>query len=150
MLTADDVLSAIRRLGLPTAQVEGPAYALVNLDTTFFTSPETIDRRLTIIGYQVDVHVEPVEFTWTWGDGTSTVTSTPGRPYPATDITHTYTRATAPHERLRLDVQVAYHARYRVDGQSWIDIPDPISVNGPSHPLPIKQASSVLVQPNAN
>ena len=142
------MLSAIRRIGLPAAEVDGPAFTLVNLQTTFSTDPTTIDRQLDIIGYQVDVHVQPTRYHWTWGDGTTTTTDTPGKPYPATDITHTYTHATDPNQQLRLTVNTEYHARYRVDGQSWIDIPDPITIDGPPHPLPIKQASAVLVQPD--
>lgn len=147
-LTVQDVLSAIRRIGLPAAEVRGPAYTLVNLRTTFYTEPQTIDRSLDIIGYDVDLHVEPTSFTWSWGDGSATVTSTPGRPYPSTDVTHTYTHATDDGESLRMSVEVAYRARYRVDGQDWIDIDEPITVAGPARSLPIRQASAVLVQPD--
>ena len=147
-LTTGDVLSAIRRIGLPAAKVNGPAFTLVNLNTTFSTQPHTIDRTLNIIGYHVDLHIQPTRYTWTWGDGTTTTTTTPGNPYPATDITHTYHHATNPNQHLNLSVQVDYHARYRVDGQNWIDLDDPLTINGPTHPLPIKQASAVLVQPS--
>lgn len=146
-LTTADVLTALRRIGLPPARVHGPAYTLVNLATTFSTQPHTLDRTLDIIGYHVDIHVTPTHYVWTWGDGTTTTTTTPGRPYPATDITHTYTHATHQHPGRQLNIQVHYHARYRVDGHTWIDIDDPITIDGPTHTLPIKQAAAVLVQP---
>jgi hypothetical protein len=141
------VESAIRRVGVPAGTVEAPAYTLVNLETTFYTEPQTVARTLSIIGYTVDVEVQPTTFTWNWGDGTTTTTDTPGRPYPAEDVTHTYARHTEPGRALGLSVDVGYTARYRVDGGAWSQIPDTITIAGPTTALPIKQASAVLVEP---
>jgi len=146
-LTPADVLSAVRRVGLPVGEVETPAYTLVNLETTFFTEPQHLDRTLEIIGFTVRVQAEPVGYTWHWGDGTTTETDTPGRRYPSTDITHTYVHATDDGDRLALSVDVTYAARYSVDGATWIDIPETITIDGPTTSIPIKQASSVLTQP---
>ena len=35
----------------------------------------------------------PTQWIWHFGDGATASTSTPGRPYPARDITHRYTKA---------------------------------------------------------
>ena len=144
-LTWTDVLSAVRRVGVPPGEVTAPAYTLVNLDTTFFTEPQSIERSLTLIGYDVDVHIEPASYHWVWGDGSTDTTETPGQPYPATDVTHTYTRATRESGPLALRVDVTYAARYRVDGGEWTPIPEPITITGPTTALAIKQASAVLV-----
>lgn len=144
-LTWTDVLSAIRRVGVPAGTVNAPQYTLVNLDTTFYTRPKTVDTTLQIIGYTVDVHIEPSTYTWHWGDGSTETTNKPGRPYPATDVTHTYLHATDPDRSLALSVDVTYRGRYRVDGGEWIDIPESITIAGPPTALPIKQASAVLV-----
>lgn len=144
-LTWGDVLAAIRRLGLPAAEVQSPAYTLVHLETTFWTQPETIDKTLELIGYSVDVHVEPASYTWHWGDGSTQSTTTPGSPYPAKDITHTYAHATKDGPSLALSVDVTYTARYRVDGGDWITIPESVTIAGPSQALPIKEASAVLI-----
>jgi len=146
-LTEADVLEAIRRIGLPANQVNGPAYTLVNLDTTFSTTPTPLNRTLTIIGCTVTVDAQPTTYTWHWGDDTTTTTTTPGRPYPHTDITHTYTHATDQHQPRQLTITTRYHARYRVDDRPWTDIEDPITITGPTHQLPVKQAAAVLVQP---
>ncbi len=145
VLTTQDVISAIRRVGVPTSSVQGPQYTLVNLDTTFSTEPQHVERTLTIIGYTVDVEISPSSYRWEWGDGTSSTTSTPGRPYPATDVTHTYTRATDNGAGVSLSVGVTYTARYRVDGGSWQTIPEVLTIPGTPRALPVKQASAVLV-----
>jgi hypothetical protein len=146
-LTWQDVMSAIRRIGVPAGEVEAPPYTLVNLETTFYTAPHEIARSLAIIGYSVDVEISPIAYEWRWGDGSLTTTTTPGRPYPSTEVTHTYRHATRGASRLQLSVAVTYQARYRVDGGDWIDIPETITIDGPATSIPVKQASPVLVQP---
>lgn len=148
VLTWTDVLTAIRQVGVPGASVESPNYTLVNLDTTFYTQSTTLDRALQIIGYNVDVHVEPSTYTWHWGDGSSETTNTPGHPYPSTEVTHTYSRATPPSGALQLSVDVTYTARYSVDGGEWQDVPEALTISGASTDLPVKQASAVLVAGN--
>ena len=145
VLTWSDVLSAIRQVGVPGASVEAPDYTLVNLESTFYTEPTTVERDLVIIGYDVQVRAEPSAYTWHWGDGSSQTTDTPGHPYPSKDITHTYVRATPPNAALRLSVDVTYTAQYRVDGGDWQQIPETLTITGPGTDLPIKQASAVLV-----
>jgi hypothetical protein len=140
------VESAIRRVGVPAAAVTAPGYTLVNLDTTFYTDPQPFARTLQIIGYTVDVDLAPTTYTWHWGDGQTTTTDTPGHPYPATDVTHTYQRHTEPEHPLALSVDVGWHARYRVDAGPWTDIPDTITITGPTTALPVRQASAVLVE----
>jgi hypothetical protein len=145
-LTQGDVLQAIRRIGLPTNTINGPTYTLVNLNTTFSTTPHTLHQTLTIIGYTVTIHAQPTHYTWHWDDTTTTTTTTPGRPYPHTDITHTYTHPTnqQPHH---LTIDTTYQARYQVNGGPWNTITQPITTTGPTHQLPVKQAAAVLVQP---
>jgi hypothetical protein len=144
-LNWSDVRHAIKTMGVPPARVDGPAFTLVNLRTTFYTHAATIDRTLNILGFIVDVHIQPASYIWHWGDGTTTTTHTPGRPYPATDVTHTYRRATSPGHDLSVRVDVAYRARFRVDGGAWIDVNDRLVIAGRNTHLPVKQASAVLV-----
>ncbi len=140
-----DIRDAIRRIGVPAAEVEGPAYTLVNLRTTFYTHVEAFDRSFVLLGFHVDVHITPTSYIWHWGDGATTTTHTPGRPYPATDVTHTYRHATDLGATLPLRVDVAYHAQFRVDGGDWTIVNDQLVIAGTTRQLPVKQASAVLV-----
>lgn len=143
-LTTGLILQAIRRLGVPASKVEGPAYTLVNLETTFYTRPQPVERSLTIIGYGVDVEITPTSYRWEWGDGSSETSATPGRPYPSTDITHIYLHDT-PRGSTAVSVDVTYSARFRVDGGSWQTIPDALTIPGAPSDVPVKQATGVLV-----
>jgi hypothetical protein len=126
--------------------VTAPGYTLVNLETTFYTDVQPLTRTLSIIGYTVDVDITPTTYTWHWGQGETSTTHTPGSPYPSTDVTHTYLHHTPKNRPASLSVDVEYTARYRVDGGAWIDIPDTITIAGPTTSLPIRQASAVLVE----
>jgi hypothetical protein len=144
-MTWRDVLTEVRTITIPATEVEAPSYTLVNLDTTFYTEPSTIERTLTILGYTVDVTITPSSYTWHWGDRTTTTTTEPGEPYPSDDVTHTYVHATHGAHSRSLSVDVTYQVRYRVDGGTWATIPDTITIDGPTTELPIRQASAVLV-----
>jgi hypothetical protein len=147
-LTWQNVLEAIRRVGVPAAHVNAPGFTLVNLRTTFYTEPQAVSRSLQLVGFDVDVHVTPSSYTWHWGDGSTSSTTTPGRPYPSTDVTHTFEHATRDGPALQVSVDATYTAQYRVDGGPWLRIPDTLTIAGPSTSLPVKQASAVLVADN--
>lgn len=144
-LSWEDIRTAIRKVPVPPALVEGPAYTLVNLRTTFYTHAESIDKSLVILGFRLDLHIVPVSYIWHWGDDTTSTTSVPGRPYPATDVTHTYRHATAAGATVPLRVDVAYQAHFRVDGGAWNAVNDRLVIAGTTRQLPVKQASAVLV-----
>jgi hypothetical protein len=125
--------------------VEGPTYTLVNLRTTFYTKVAAFDRSFVLLGFRVDVHITPASYVWYWGDGSTTTTDRPGRPYPARDVTHTYVQATDPGVTLPLRVDVGYHAEFRIDGGDWSSVTDQLVIAGTPRQLPVKQASAVLV-----
>lgn len=144
-LTWQNVLSAVRRVAVPGGTVHAPRFTLVNLETTFWTDPQPVDRSITVIGFDVDVQITPSSYTWHWGDGTTDTTETPGRPFPATDVTHTYVHATDEGPPLEVSVDVTYSARYRVNGGEWQAIPETITIPGAPTSLPVKQAAAVLM-----
>lgn len=144
-LTWQDVLAAIRRVGLPDSRVEAPHYTLVNLRTTFYTRPHPLGRAMTIVGFGVDLQTRPTQYTWHWGDGSTDTTTTPGQPYPSKEVTHTYRHATHRGPGMALSVDVTYTARYRVDGGAWQTVPDTLTIPGAATLLPVKEASAVLV-----
>lgn len=137
------VLEALRRMGLPAvqAQTQPEDKTLVNFDTIFYAEPTTFRRTITLLGRRVDVEATPTRFTWRPGDGSAHTTTTPGRPYPAKDVTHRYERA---HRTVQAAVDVTYSARFRVAGGAWQDIAETITISGPPTPLRVAEATPVL------
>jgi hypothetical protein len=137
------VLEALRRMGLPAVHThtQPEDKTLVNFDTIFYAEPTTFRRTITLLGQQVEVEATPARFTWRPGDGTARTTTTPGRPYPAKDVTHRYERA---HRTVQAAVDVTYTARFRVAGGGWQDIAETITVSGPPTPLRVAEATPVL------
>lgn len=147
-LSWSDIRAAIIKLGLPKASVDAPPFTLVHLRTTFYTHTSAIHRFLDILGYRVEVQITPTTYFWHWGDGTTSTTRTPGRPYPAMDVTHTWDHSTAPGHTMALRVDVGYVCQFRVDGGDWVRVTAELVIAGTTRALPIKQASAVLVPPN--
>ena len=137
------VLTELRRIGLPAlqARTQPRDKTLVNFATIFYAEPQTFTRTLTLLGQSVDVKAEPTSYTWHYGDGSSATTSTPGAPYPAKDVTHSYTDA---HTTVQPSVDVTYSARFRVDNGAWQAIPDTVTIAGPAASLRISEATAVL------
>jgi len=137
------VLRALRRIGLPQLEIQTqPAgKTLVNFETIFYTDPESFTRSITLLGQSVDVEATPSSFTWHHGDGSSVTTTSPGAPYPSKEITHEYTDA---HVTVSPRVDVTYTARFRVNGGSWQDIADTVTITGPAGDLRIAEATAVL------
>jgi hypothetical protein len=142
-VTPGDVLSALRRVGLPRLEVEiQPAEkTLVNFDTIFWTEPETVSLDLTILGQAVDVVATPQQYAWSFGDGSSTTTAAPGDPYPSGSITHRYQDAQV---TVHPQVTVAYGARFRVNGGGWQQIDETVSTTGPAGSLRVAEGTPLL------
>jgi hypothetical protein len=137
------VLNEIRRIGLPQleAQTQPADKTLVNFDTIFYTEAHPFSTTVTLLGQQVDVVAQPESYLWHHGDGTSTSTTSPGAPYPAKDVTYRYLDADT---TVRPRVDVTYSARFRVNGGTWQDIPETVTIAGPETALRVAEATPVL------
>ncbi|KAA1420676.1 hypothetical protein FE697_017180 [Mumia zhuanghuii] len=142
-VTAGDVLREVRRLPLPkaTLSLQPAGRTLVNLDTVFSTTRPTFDRTVTILGQSVHITAEATRYTWRHGDGTRQTTSGPGRPYPALDITHRYTRAGKTHHP---SVDVTFTITYSVDDGPAQTLDETITTDGLSETLTTHEAVPVL------
>ena len=145
-LTEGDILNAVREIGLPSleVQIQPGTSTLVNVETIFYTEPETFDRSVMLLGFDVDLVAKPVRYRWLHGDGTAAITTKPGKPYPSTDVTHRYRQ---PDEAVNPRVDVTYRVRYRVDGGSWTTIDQTLLASGPTTDLEVKEAAPVLTHP---
>lgn len=142
-VTPGVVMTAMRRIGLPAlaAHTQPEGKTLVNFATIFYTDPQPFTRTVTLLGRTVTIAATPQTFTWHYGDGTSSSTSTPGAPYPAKDVTHNYRDA---HRTVLTSVDVSYSARFHVGGGAWEDIPGTVTIAGPTSPLRISEATALL------
>jgi hypothetical protein len=141
VLTEARILEEVRRIGLPSMSVETPPETFVNYETVVYTEAETFARTVNLLGFTVDIEATPSQFHWTYGDGTTETTTTAGRPYPATDITHTWTDA---HRTFHPSVDVTYQIRFRVDGGDWQTLADTILAQGPDSDIRIREATGML------
>lgn len=142
-LTPGRVLEAVRRIGLPSleVQIQPDTATLVNFDTIFYAEPVTFERTVRLLGFSVDVRAEPSSYQWIFGDGQVDSTEKPGAPYPAKDITHKYVDA---HVTVHPRVDVTYQVQYRVDGGAWQALDETLTAQGPTTTLRIKEATPVL------
>lgn len=82
------------RRALPHAQpaFQPAAGAVVNLPVIFWSGLVSPARfSLTVLGHTVEV-IMTARFQWSWGDGSSTVTSAVGAPYPNQSLSHTFSQ----------------------------------------------------------
>lgn len=142
-VTAGDVLSALRRVGLPALEtfVQPRDKTLVNFDTIFYTQPQPVDFDLTILGQAVGVEATAASYRWVFGDGSELTTQSPGGPFPDKTVTHRYADAQVtvlPH------VEVTYSAAFQVNGGGWQDISETITTVGPSTELRVAEGDPLL------
>ena len=141
VLTPGRILEEIRRVGLPSMSVQAPPETFVNYETVVYTKAATFARTVNLLGFTVDIEATPSQFRWNYDDGGTETTTSAGRPYPATDITHTWTDA---HHTFHPSVDVTYQIRYRVNGSNWQPLGDTITAQGPEGDVRIREATGML------
>lgn len=141
---AAEVLRAFQQVALPPAEltIQPPdGTTLVNLDTNFYTAADPFTTTVTLLDQTITLHIHPTAFTWTFGDGTTSTTTTPGAPYPDLQVTHAYTQPGTVTTQLTTtwsaDYQIGTGPTHTVDGTVTMTS-DPV-------PLRIREATPVLV-----
>ena len=139
------ILREFKRLTWPQSRlvVQPPGgKTLVNLETNFYTvDTEAVSRSVTVARQSVTIEAVPTTYTFHFGDETSTSTSSPGRPYPALDVTHTYARV----GKVAVSLDTTYSGRYRIGGGDWVSIPETLTVPGATQDLEVVEALPQLV-----
>ncbi|MGH1564746.1 PKD domain-containing protein [Mumia sp. DW29H23] len=138
------MLREVRRLPLPKARlsIQPAGRTLVNLDTVFSTTPPAFDRTVTILDQRVHITATAARYTWHFGDGTTQATTSPGRPYPALDVTHQYAKAG---ETVSPRVDVTFTISYSVDGGPTQTLEQTVTTDGVATTLTTHEAVPVLV-----
>lgn len=92
---------------------------LVHMPTIVYSDDAVQTLQTELLGYDFEVQTRPSSYRWDFGDGHWVTTSTPGRPYPAKDVAHTYRRTGTE----RVTLTVTWSGRYRVVGTTgWQDV----------------------------
>ncbi|GAB3822487.1 PKD domain-containing protein [Kribbella italica] len=145
-VTWEQVLAETKNVAFPglEVKVQPAGKTLVNLDTIVYTDQAKVSNTtVTLLGFPVLVEATPMSYTWRFGDGTTVTTESPGKPYPAKEITHKYLKRGS----VGITLTTNYAARFNVDGTGWQYIAGTVPITGPATPLQIQEAVPVLVDP---
>ncbi|MDQ1609497.1 MAG: hypothetical protein QOE16_2229 [Microbacteriaceae bacterium] len=107
----------------PVAAMEPRGWMVVGLDTNFIARSAVEVQGGLLLGYQADVRFRPARYAWSYGDGTSAVTSTAGATwhelglpeFSKTGTSHVY-RAGGTYT---IELRVGFTAEYRFGGSPW-------------------------------
>jgi hypothetical protein len=130
----------IRHIPVPTTGIgTNPATGLAGIAGWFWGEGydgAPIERNVSAFGLSVDVVAVPTAVTWAFGDGTSE-TGDLGRAYPTrSSVTHVYETAGPKPLTMTFDFAV----RYRVNGGSWLLLPDIQRAQTTTYPVASAQA----------
>lgn len=144
-LTLSDIASFRPDVGTNAMQPNG--WAVVGLDTNFFSreGAEVVDGSL--LGGPAQVRFTPVAWTWSYGDGATRRATTAGGTwaelgipeFDATPTSHVY----AAKGSYTITLAIDYAAEYRLGSGAWVPIAGVLSL--PSNPLAITVGSAKTV-----
>jgi hypothetical protein len=131
-----------------TLTAEPDNLGVAGLPTNFTTDATTHTRTGTLFGHHITARFTPTTHTFTYGDGHTRTTTTPGHTwhtlhlpqFTPTDTSHTYTqRGTYP-----AHTDPTYTAEIN-HGTGWIPITGTLTIPGPTQDIHIYEAHTALV-----
>lgn len=145
-LVIAQVQSGFQNLPLPKfdTEIRPVPTTLVNVPTSFAAGTADAVTLTTepLAGIVVAVVTTPVEWNWTFGDGTSATTAVPGRP-GTDDVTHLYERA----QTFGARVRVTWTGTFTLPGSTEVfPIRTPAYVQGPVTQVDVREARAELVR----
>lgn len=131
---------------VPRAEIGvNPDRGLVDVESWFWIEGydgSPIEESTNAFGQLVQVQARVTRYEWSFGDGSTIVATTPGRPYPErSEIRHVYQRSSAGYPSgYPVKVTFVFDVRYRVQGGRWIELPGITRVAGTDYPVRESQA----------
>jgi hypothetical protein len=122
-------------------------WTLVNLDTYYAVDWPVVGveprevARVHLLGHEVAIRPEVVEYRYDFGDGQTQRTDDPGGAYPSGHVRHRY-RSTGD---VRISVTARYSAHFSVDGGGFRALDDTVDVAGPARTVAVYEARAELV-----
>lgn len=123
--------------------------AFVNIETLFYTELAEAQRKtVTLLGHDITIVADPVEYIWHSGEAES-------EPWSTTDPSHRLRDDEQPEDMnhyvyadadvtVNASVDVVYQGKFQVDGGEWQDIPATLTVTGDPESLEIREAHGLL------
>lgn len=117
---------------------------LVHFKSNYFTDGAPFDAAVDLpvggLTYHVEFKVRPVEFEWSFGDGTTSRTTTPGAAYPRLQVIHEYQKTGT----VTASVTTVWGADYRVNGGAWGSVNGTVTKQGAGISITVREATPVL------
>lgn len=144
VVTISDIASFAPRAAVQFMQPD--RWMVVGLPTNFYAQ---IDRHVvsgTLLGQPADVRFTPRAYSWSYGDGTTALSGTPGNTWQALGLAEFDPTATSHVYTVEgtyvIDLTVLYTAEYRWAGGAWTPIAGHVEL--PANPL-VAEATSDAV-----
>ena len=122
-----------------------PTTPVVRTDPGIITytssTPQSVST--TLLGHSVTMTARPYQYTWDWGDGNTTVTRSPGGPYPNHDpeLHHLYHKR---YRSIQVSLTTLWQVSYTIDGGAPVSIPGHLTTQEVSTPFRVVTINSVL------
>jgi hypothetical protein len=148
-LTPGRILEAFERIPLPESplEVQPPGgVTLVNFDTILHTDSQPFTETVQLLNRQITFDIEPAEFAWTLGDGSTLSTTDPGRAWreglPMDEyVSHRYAKAGT----VQLRLTTTWSARWRLPNGPWRPVDGTVDITSPPQQLEVTTARPQLV-----
>lgn len=126
-----DIAERLRQeIPIPAGTVRmNPDLGLVGTESWFWIEGyggEPISATTDAFGMPVRVQAAPIAYEWSFGDGTTLVTRSPGKPFPArSEVRHVFQRASSlvPGGFYPVEVRFEFSVRFSLSGGPWVDLP---------------------------
>lgn len=134
----------------PVDHMEPNGWTVVGLDTNFYATGSAHVVSGTLLGQPAEVRFTPVEWHWSYGDGSAASHPSAGATwaalgvgeFDATGTSHVYTR----NGTFVIDLDVDYAAEYRFAGGPWVGIAGVLTVPANRLVIVAGDAKTVLVE----
>lgn len=129
-ITSREIALRLRdRMPIPQVTVEiNPDRGLVGAESWFWIdgyNGRVLTNSTDAFGDLVEVEARVVRYEWSFGDGTTLVSDSPGQPYPArSEVRHVYERSSAGFvDGYEVVASFVFAVRYRIGDGDWIELP---------------------------
>lgn len=148
-ITPRDIAERLRdRIPVPRVDVEiNPDGGVVGVESWFWIDGydgTPITNSTDAFGDLIEVEARVTRYEWSFGDGSSSTSESPGRAYPSrSEVRHTYERSSAGFtDGYPVDVTFVFAVRYRVDGGPWTVLP---GIRREAHAdYPVRESQAVI------